>query len=343
MPPLRIGFIGAGANTRDRHIPGFKSIEGVELVGVANRSRESSERVASQFGIARVFDSAEALIADPGIDAVCIGTWPYMHREYSIRSLEAGKHVLCEARMAMDEAEAEDMLAAAERHPELVAQVVPAPFDLRSGPTIARMIREGAIGEVREVSVASQNAGSLDPATPIHWRQEMKYSGRNIGMLGIWAEVIQRWLGEARTVAAAGDIFVSERPDPVTGGRAKVDIPDTVTVTGDLRNGAHYTFRVSSVAAGAPDNGITVYGTRGTIRWLPNDTATIAEHGKSFDPIVPDAGTDRGWRVEEDFVNSVTAGASVRLTSFEDGVRYMRFVDAAWRSVHEGRGITVEG
>ncbi len=336
---MRIGFVGAGANTRDRHIPGFQAIEGIELAGVANRSRESGERVAAQFGIARVFDSPEALIADPGVDAVCIGTWPYMHREFSIRALEAGKHVLCEARMAMDADEAEEMLAAAERHPELVAQIVPAPFDLRSGPTITRLLREGAIGEVREVTVASQNGGALDPATPIHWRQQMKYSGRNIGMLGIWSEVIQRWLGDTRTVTADGAIFVRERPDPTSGGMATVDIPDTVTVTGELANGAHITYRVSSVAAGAPDNGINVYGTKGTIRWLPNDTATIAAHGQPFEPIVPDAGTDRGWRVEEDFVNSVRTGAPVRLTNFADGLRYMQFVDAAWRSINEGRAI----
>ena len=336
---MRIGFVGAGANTRDRHIPGFQAIEGIELAGVANRSRESGERVAAQFGIARVVDSPEALIADPGVDAVCIGTWPYMHREFSIRALEAGKHVLCEARMAMDADEAEEMLAAAERHPELVAQIVPAPFDLRSGPTITRLLREGAIGEVREVTVASQNGGALDPATPIHWRQQMKYSGRNIGMLGIWSEVIQRWLGDTRTVTADGAIFVRERPDPTSGGMATVDIPDTVTVTGELANGAHITYRVSSVAAGAPDNGINVYGTKGTIRWLPNDTATIAAHGQPFEPIVPDAGTDRGWRVEEDFVNSVRTGAPVRLTNFADGLRYMQFVDAAWRSINEGRAI----
>ena len=336
---MRIGFVGAGANTRDRHIPGFQAIEGIELAGVANRSRESGERVAAQFGIARVFDSPEALIADPGVDAVCIGTCPYMHREFSIRALEAGKHVLCEARMAMDADEAEEMLAAAERHPELVAQIVPAPFDLRSGPTITRLLREGAIGEVREVTVASQNGGALDPATPIHWRQQMKYSGRNIGMLGIWSEVIQRWLGDTRTVTADGAIFVRERPDPTSGGMATVDIPDTVTVTGELANGAHITYRVSSVAAGAPDNGINVYGTKGTIRWLPNDTATIAAHGQPFEPIVPDAGTDRGWRVEEDFVNSVRTGAPVRLTNFADGLRYMQFVDAAWRSINEGRAI----
>lgn len=242
--------------------------------------------------------------------------------------------------MAMDLAEAEDMLAASERHPELVAQIVPAPFDLRSGPTITRLIREGAIGEVREVSVAAQNGSALDPAVPIHWRQQMQYSGRNMGTLGIWSEVILRWLGDARALMAAGSIYIDERPGGA-GGMAKVDIPDTVSVTGELANGAHFTYRVSSVAAGAPDNGINVYGTKGAIRWLPNDAATIVRGGGQPEAIVPDPGTDLGWRVEDDFVNSVRTGAPVRLTNFPDGVRYMRFVDAAWRSINEGRRIDI--
>ncbi|MYI82270.1 MAG: gfo/Idh/MocA family oxidoreductase, partial [Chloroflexi bacterium] len=80
---LRVGFIGAGANTRSRHIPGFQAIAGVELAAVCNRSRESGQRVADEFGIARVDEDPSALFDDPEIDAICIGTWPYRHREYS--------------------------------------------------------------------------------------------------------------------------------------------------------------------------------------------------------------------------------------------------------------------
>ena len=74
-----MGLIGAGRNTRDRHIPGFQEIDGVELVAVANRSRESGRRVADAFNIPKVYDSWRELLEDPDIDAVCIGTWPYMH------------------------------------------------------------------------------------------------------------------------------------------------------------------------------------------------------------------------------------------------------------------------
>src|SRR5919198_2722521 len=125
MPPLRIGLVGAGANTRARHIPGLRAIPGVEIVAVCNRRPESTAAAAREFGIPRTFDRWEDLVADPAIDAVAIGTWPYLHGPITLAALAAGKHVLTEARIAMSAAQAREMLAAARAHPDLVTQVVP--------------------------------------------------------------------------------------------------------------------------------------------------------------------------------------------------------------------------
>src|SRR5712691_10751693 len=102
---IRVGFVGAGKNTRSRHIPGFQKLSGIELVAVANRTKESGERVAREFGVPRVYADWRELVRAREVDAVCIGTWPYMHREITVAALEQGKHVLCEARMAMDAAD----------------------------------------------------------------------------------------------------------------------------------------------------------------------------------------------------------------------------------------------
>src|SRR5437773_9574636 len=123
---IRVGFVGAGNNTRRRHIPGFQKQPGVELVGVANRTKESRESVSREFGLARVYEDWRDLVRARDVDAVCIGTWPYMHCEITVAALEAGKHVLCEARMAMGAAEGRPLLAAARPAANLVAQLVPA-------------------------------------------------------------------------------------------------------------------------------------------------------------------------------------------------------------------------
>ena len=339
--PLRIGLIGAGANTRTMHVPGFLKCPDVEVTGVANRSRESSQRVADELGIANIFDSPQALCASPQVDAVCIGTWPYRHREFTIMALEAGKHVLCEARMAMDLAEAEDMLAASERNPRLVAQLVPAPFDFKLGPTITRLIAEGALGDVLEVTVNVFNPSALDPATPMHWRQRADLSGKNVMMFGIFVEVVQRWLGEHRDVLASGDILVAERRDEESGKLLPVTVPDTYIVTGHLARGARITYHFSSVTAGADSNGITVFGSKATLRWKMGDTAVLQPHGGEAAAVVADPGTDRGWRVEEDFVASIREDAPVRLTNFVDGVSYMRVIDAAHTSYTTGKAVQI--
>jgi predicted dehydrogenase len=339
--PLRIGLIGAGANTASQHIPGFRRCPDVEVVGVANRSRESSQRIADQFGIANIFDSPAALCASPDVDAVCIGTWPYKHREYSIMALEAGKHVLCEARMAMDLPEAEEMLAASERNPGLVAQLVPAPFDFKLGPTITRLLTEGALGAIQEVAVNVMNGSSLNPATPLHWRQRADYSGKNVMMFGIFVEVIQRWLGGHRDVLATGDIVVPERMDTETNTMAPVTVPDIYVVSGHLQRGPRITYHFSSVAAGSDGSTISVFGSNATLRWKMGDSAVIQAHGGEAAPVVADPGTDRGWKVEEDFVASVREGAPVRLTSFLDGLRYMRVIDAAHDSYVSGTAKTI--
>ena len=72
--PIRMGFVGAGRNTRSRHIPGLQKQPGVEFVAVANRSRESGERVAKEFGIRRVEADWRDVVRAPDVDAVCIGT-----------------------------------------------------------------------------------------------------------------------------------------------------------------------------------------------------------------------------------------------------------------------------
>src|SRR3954462_4235427 len=142
-PALRVGLIGAGANTRTRHIPGLRAIPGVELVAVSNRRPESSAAAAREFGIPRTFDRWQDLVADPGVDAVVVGTWPYLHCPVTLAALAAGKHVLTEARMAMNAAEAHRMAAEARGRPDLVAQVVPSPFGLTGDAVVKELIRGG--------------------------------------------------------------------------------------------------------------------------------------------------------------------------------------------------------
>ncbi len=339
--PLRVGLIGAGGNMKLRHIPGFRETGEVELVSVCNRSEASGRAIAREYGIPRVEPDPAALLAAPDIDAVCIGTWPYRHRDLTIAALEAGKHVLCEARMAMNAAEAREMLAASEARPDLVAQLVPAPFDFRSWPTIRRLLEDGSLGDVREAHVTVLGGGALDAAAPLHWRERVDLSGMNVMAYGIYTEIIARWLGPTRAVLAHGDTFIRERVNPETGERAAIDVPDSLSVFAELERGGRVIYRVSTVLHAAPPeaNGISIYGSAGTLHWRPDDSMTFAPFGQEPAPLAPDPGTAGAWRVEQDFVDSIRRGAPVTLTSFPDGVHYMRVIEATHRSRTESHPV----
>lgn len=332
--PLRIGFVGAGGNTRLRHIPGFAVIPGVELTAVANRSRASSEAVAREFGIARVATDWREIVDAPDIDAVCIGTWPYLHAEITIAALAAGKHVLTEARMACDAAEAESMLAASCSAPSLVAQIVPAPFTLNFDAEIRRRVESGELGELRAVEVVHTHGGLLDPSAPITWRQRGDLSGHNLMTMGIHYEVLLRWLDDDAVVeTASGSIATPLRRDEA-GRMRTVDTPDEAKIIARFpRTGAALRMRLSGLSAEAPRNEIRLTGTKGMLRMDVGAGALWTAGPGEAETRVPVDAPDDGWRVEADFVASIREGRPVVRTDFATGLRYMRFTDAVWSAL----------
>ena len=242
---IRVGVVGAGANTRDRHIPGLQAIDGVEIVAVCNRSMESGERVAKRFGIERVCTNWQDIVQAEDVDAVVIGTWPYMHRLVTVAALEADKHVMCEARMAMNASEAHCMYNALRSRPHLVAQIVPSPFSLRVDRTIQRLIRDGWLGDVLVVDI---HAGGtfIDQDDTMHWRHNMDFSGLNVMTMGIWYEAMLRWVGEATSIIAQGKTFTPMRKDE-QGRLTGVRIPDHIDIIADLACGGQAHIQVSNV------------------------------------------------------------------------------------------------
>src|SRR5438093_1190230 len=341
--PIRLGFVGAGRNTRERHIPGFQKQPGVEFVTVANRSRESGERVAKEFGIRRVEADWRAVVSAPDVDAICIGTWPYTHCEMTIAALAAGKHVLCEARMAMNAAEGRRMLEASRKASQLAAQLVPSPPTLEIDATLKALLADGYVGEVLAVELAATRQPSfVDRDAPLHWRQDVTRSGHNILNMGIWYEAMIRWLGPARRVSAMAKVAVPRRRDE-RGELRDVKVPDHVDILATLAGDAVAHMRFSAVTALSPGNEVWIFGADGTLR-LEADAKRLsgARRGERELREIPIPAERRvGWRVEEEFVNAVRGREKVSHTTFEDGVRYMEFTDAVAQSLALGRAVEV--
>ena len=337
--PIRVGFVGAGNNTRRHHIPKLQAQPGVELVAVANRTKESGERVAREFGIPRVHADWREVVDARDVDAVCIGTWPYLHCGVTVAALAQGKHVLCEARMAMDAGEGRRMLDAARRAPHLVAQLVPAPHTLELDSTVKTLLGEGYAGEVLTLDVrATRQARFVDPAEPLHWRQDIALSGHNILNMGIWYEAMMRWVGPAARVMAMTKVAVPRRRD-AAGAWRDVQVPDHVEILAELAGGAVARLGFSDITALAPPSEAWIFGRDGTLRIEP-DARRLAG-GRRGDGALREIAIPPerriGWRVEEEFVSAIRGRETVSHTTFEDGVLYMEFTDAVVRSAASGR------
>ena len=337
--PLRVGLIGAGANVRAVHIPGFRRIPGCEITAVANRSLESSQRVADEFDIPRAYAHWGELLDDDRIDAVCIGTWPYMHRTLTLAALEKGKHVLCQARMANTAQEARDMLEASLRHPDLVCQLVPTSQSYRIDNVLKRMIGDGYLGEV--LSVEIQRLQTRFPALDgdLDWRHDQEFSGYNTLNIGSSYEAMIRWLGRATRIMAMSKVHVPFRRD-ASGELTSVTIPDHVDILSELANGAQLHMRASETTGLSTGNQTWIHGTEGTIYVDRRQNVFAGRRGDSELAAVPNPPAEQAfYRVEEEFINVIRGVEEVTMAPFETGVHYMEWTEAVHRSSQSGQAV----
>ncbi len=165
--PLRIGILGA-ARVAAAFVAGARLSARVEIVAVGSRDSGRAEEFARVNGIARAM-SYDELLAAKDIDAVYIPLPNSLHAPYTIKAASAGKHVLCEKPLALSEAEALKMFAAADANGVVVLEAYPYMFQPQT-LEIERRIAEGAIGEVQSITatcgftLTNPNDIRFDPA-----------------------------------------------------------------------------------------------------------------------------------------------------------------------------------
>ena len=331
---LRIGIVGAGQITRSRHLPGFRKIPGVRIMGVCNRHRDSAARVAREYDIPRVYANWEELIQDRDIDAVVIGAWPYLHCPVTLAALDAGKHVLTQARMAMNAREAQRMLDKSREFPDLTAMIVPSPYGLAGETFVRSLIADGFLGDLRELHVQSLSSDLADPETTMGWRQMTRFSGFNMLNLGILYETVLRWVSPANRVLAYASKLIPQRLDPELGKIVRVGTPDSIQVLTSQEDGGCGSYQLSAVCWHEKVMKVALYGSEGTLTYdlLGDEIRAARRTDESLQPLpIPDD-LRGGWRVEDDFVAAIRGQRPVTHTDFETGVRYMQFTEAVARS-----------
>ena len=338
---IRVGLIGAGANARSVQIPGFQRIPECEIVAVANRSLQSSQRVADQFNIPRAYANWQALLEDDDIDAVLIGTWPYMHRNITLAALNSSKHVLCQARMANNAAQAHEMLAASRRYPDLVCQLVPTSATYAIDRVLQRLLAEAYVGEVLSVDVQRVQRRFADFGGELDWRHDREFSGYNVLNIGSTYESMLRWFGSGNRIMAMSKIHVQNRRN-ATGELQAVSMPDHLDVLYELDNGAQVHMKFSETSGLSSGNHTWIFGTEGTIHVDGSRNVFVGRRGDmELAELANPREQQAFYRVEEEFINAIRGVEEITMTTFETGVQYMEWTEAVHHSSESGAAVNL--
>ena len=318
---------------------GLKEVPGVELRLIWSRNSATAKSAARDFGIQDVASEWRQIAESPDVDAVVVGTPPILHLPATVAALNAGKHVLCQARMARNLSEANEMARVAQASGLVTALYPPFP-GLKGDRVMMRLIHdEDYVGRIHEVRVSGlMDAGD---SGDYHWRSDPAASGVNAMSLGLWAEVVNRWAGLATSVVARGATHVAHRKDE-QGESFDASVPDSLAIAADLEGGATATYHLSNHASFAPDQSIEIYGSRGALIYnLPKDEiigATAGGEQLEPMPIAPEEVRDQ--TTDSEFIAAIRDGTPVR-PDFEEGLRYMEFSEAVALSLMTGIAVSM--
>jgi predicted dehydrogenase len=176
MERVRWGIIGVGDVTERKSGPGFQQAERSELVAVMRRTGELAADYARRHGVPRWYDDADALIADPEVDAVYVATPPDTHRHYAIRAAAAGKPVYVEKPMARTAVECNEMIEAC----EAAGVGLYVAYYRRAMPRfgqVRHILESGRLGRLRSVSIHQEQTAPPVAAGEPQWRVRPEVSG----------------------------------------------------------------------------------------------------------------------------------------------------------------------
>ncbi|WP_235949188.1 Gfo/Idh/MocA family protein [Paenibacillus glycinis] len=227
---LRWGVIGSASIAVHSVIPGIKASETGEMTAIASRGIAKAEETAAKLGIPKAYGSYEEILADPDIDAIYVPLPNHLHMEWSIRAMEAGKHVLCEKPIAMNAEEAQRMADAAAKNGVHLAEA----FMYRHHPRydeIAAIVASGEIGDIRGIhsTFTFNNAGD---AKNVRYRRE--WGGGSLYDVGCYPISVARMLLGAEPEAATVHALISPEHDNVDMMASGIlEFPNSVALTFD--------------------------------------------------------------------------------------------------------------
>ena len=265
---LRVAVIGCGRITEERHAPEYAACDGCEVAGFYDFVPARAEALAARYG-GVAYPTAEALLADPTVDAVSICTQNSTHADLTVAALRAGKHVLCEKPMASTLEECERMVKEAEATGLRLAiahnqRLMPAHKEAH------RLLSEGAIGRVLTFATRFGHSGpdnwSVDRGTGNWFFDKARSSFGAVADLGIHKLDLVRYLLDDDVADVQAVMGTLDKRD-AAGNLVSVD--DNAVILCRMRGGAVGTVTASWTYYAEEENDTTVYGTEGRMDISP--------------------------------------------------------------------------
>jgi predicted dehydrogenase len=325
---VRWGILGAAKIAIEKMIPAIQAGHTGVVEAIASRSADRARATAARFAIPRAYGCYEDLLADPEIDAIYNPLPNHLHVPWSLRALEAGKHVLCEKPIALDAAQASQLVEARERTGHLVMEAVM----VRTHPrwlSAREIVRSGRIGELRSMA----GFFSYFNDSPDNVRHQPGMGGGGLYDIGFYPITMSRFIFEAEPLRVMGLLEIDARFGVDRMASAILEFPR-----------GHAIFTCSTQLA--PHQSLDILGTSGRIGieipWsMPHDRPSrlLVDDGSRQGKQGPDEvwfpACDQ-WGVQCDRFCEAIASCGPAPVPIEDAVANMRVIDAIFRSAQSG-------
>lgn len=358
---IRIGIIGTGF-AKTVQIPAFQQIAEAEIVSVASGHLENAETTAARFAIPHFTDNWRETIERDDVDLVVISAPPGFHHEMTLYALEHEKHILCEKPMAMNVAEAREMLEKS-REKNVLALI---DHELRFQPgrrQAFEMLRSGEIGKIRHAHYSFRAPHRGEPHLPWNWWYDRAQGGGNLGASASHIFDTFRWFldTEIASIYCQLQTQVKERRDEKTGEMRAVTSDDQVNSLlrfYDSDFGEDVTANLSASMVEYPkyQNRVEFFGTKGAIRLEARGELFVAKAGRDNDWVsvetdlgtlvegAPDTGFSRGFTAfAREIIDALKSGKTAveHASTFEDGYKIQIALDGARESDATGSVVKI--
>jgi len=324
MNKVRWGVLSTANIGTEKVIPAMQQGKYCAIAAISSRQLKKAQAAARRLGIPKAYGSYEELLADPDIDAVYNPLPNHLHVPWSIKALEAGKHVLCEKPIGLTAAEGRQLLDAARKRPRL--KVMEA-FMYRHHPQWRRarqLVTEGKIGELRMI----QTFFSYFLLDPDNVRNQADIGGGGLMDIGCYCISLARFIfgGEPQRVCGSIEYDPQMRIDRLASGML------------DFGRGTA-TFTCATQLE--PYQRVNIFGTEGRIEIeipfnAPADRPCKLwhQHGERIDEVVFDV-CDQ-YTIQGDLFSQAILNDTVVPTPLEDAVANMEVIEAIIRSDGSG-------